>query len=171
MKGRRPTSAVVPGTFDPVTKGHAEMIRRAAALFDKVTVLFAVNGEKNTLFTLEERMAMMERTVEGLDNVKIDVEPGNVGDYCRLKGIDVIFKGLRCTKDYNYEEEMAQVNHMLSPSTETVFWEATGENRHISSTMIRVFLSAGTDVSPWLPEGVTLPERVAKSGKKKGGRT
>ena len=171
MKTKERTSAIVPGTFDPVTKGHIAMIRRASLLFDEVTVLFAVNGEKNALFTLEERIAMMRQAICGLPNVKIDTEKGNVGDYCRLHGIDVIFKGLRCTKDYNYEEEMAQVNHMLAPETETVFWEATGENRHISSTMIRVFLSAGTDVSPWLPEGVTLPERIAKQSRKKVGKT
>lgn len=167
---KKKTSALIPGTFDPVTVGHFEIIRTASAFFDEVTVLLGNNADKNTMFSLEERKTMLTEAVGRLGNVTVAAYDGLIGDYCLENKIDVIYKGLRSSSDYDYEEEMALVNGFLSPETKTLFLEATGDNRFVSSTMVRTFLKAGRDVSQWLPEGVKLPEKPEKSEKidKKG---
>ena len=150
--------AIVPGTFDPITRGHFDLIETASLLFDEVTVLLGENGAKSTRFTDEERLAMVGQAIAALPNVKVTLYGGLVGEYCAEHGIDAIVKGLRFSKDFDYEHEMAEVNGMLSPKTKTIFLHATRENAFLSSTMVRVFLDSGRDVSEFLPDGVTLPD-------------
>ena len=155
----KPTKAIVPGTFDPITRGHFDLIETASLLFDEVTVLLGENGAKSTRFTDGERLAMVRQAIAALPNVKAALYGGLVGEYCARHGIDAIVKGLRFAKDFDYEHEMAEVNGMLSPKTKTIFLHATPENAFLSSTMVRVFLDSGRDVSAFLPDGVTLPDR------------
>ena len=150
--------AIVPGTFDPITKGHFDLIETASLLFDEVTVLLGANGAKATRFSDEQRLQMVKQAIAALPNVRAELYGGLVGEYCLENGIDVIVKGLRFSKDFDYEHEMAEVNAMLSPETKTMFLHATKENAFLSSTMVRVFLDSGRSVSEYLPKGVTLPE-------------
>jgi len=160
--------AIVPGTFDPITRGHFDLIETASLLFDEVTVLLGENGAKSTRFTDEERLAMARQAVASLPNVKAALYGGLVGEYCAEYGIDAIVKGLRFAKDFDYEHEMAEVNGMLSPKTKTIFLHATQENSFLSSTMVRVFLDSGRDVSEFLPDGVTLPGSKGRQNEKEG---
>ncbi|MBE6564798.1 MAG: pantetheine-phosphate adenylyltransferase [Ruminococcaceae bacterium] len=149
--------AIVPGTFDPITKGHFDLIETASLLFDEVTVLLGTNGAKSTRFSDEERLGMVKQAIAGLPNVRAELYGGLVGEYCASHGIGAIVKGLRFSKDFEYEHEMAEVNAMLSPQTKTIFLHATRENAFVSSTMVRTFLDSGRSVDEYLPQGVTLP--------------
>lgn len=119
--------AICPGSFDPVTMGHLDIIRRASVLFDKVIVLVVVNPVKNTSFTPEERVELIRKSVEGIPNVEVDLYMGLLVDYVRSKGAVAIVKGLRALSDFEYEFQMALINKKMLPYAETIFLTTAGE--------------------------------------------
>jgi pantetheine-phosphate adenylyltransferase len=155
--------AVCPGSFDPVTSGHLDIVRRAAALFDEVVVAVGVNPSKNRLFGAEERIAMLEQGVAGLDNVRVAGFTGLITAYCRDVGAQAIVKGLRSGTDFDYEVQMAQMNAHLT-EVETVFMTADPQLGFVSSSLVKEVAAFGGDVSGLVPDFVLAPltERLAE---------
>ena len=150
--------AVVPGSFDPVTLGHLDVIERAARLFDEVHVLVVHNPDKSALLPIAQRVALIERSIEdaGIDG-RIIVASWSVGllvDYCTDVGADVLVKGIRSQVDVAYETPMAIVNRHLA-AVETVFLLPDPANAHVSSSLVRQVASLGGDVSPYVPPAVS----------------
>ncbi|MBE6879624.1 MAG: pantetheine-phosphate adenylyltransferase [Ruminococcaceae bacterium] len=146
--------AIYPGSFDPVTYGHLEIISRASKLFDKLVVLVSVNPSKPSAFSIEERKQLLEEVVkaEGLTNVEIDSHEGLLIDYFNKRNADVIVKGLRALSDFEYEFQMAQANRKLCYKAETIFLTAKSENTYLSSSMVKQIAMFGGDVSDFVPE-------------------
>jgi pantetheine-phosphate adenylyltransferase len=155
--------AVCPGSFDPVTNGHLDIVGRAALLFDEVVVAIGVNASKNRLFTPEERIAMLEETTAGLDNVRVAGFEGLIVDFCREIDAVAIVKGLRGFGDYEYELPMAQMNSHLT-DVETVFLPGAVGNAFVSSTLIKEVAALGGDVRGLVPDAVheQLVRRLAE---------
>ena len=120
-------TAICPGSFDPVTFGHLDIIRRASAMFDRVIVVVGTNAAKRPMFTRRERVEFLRRATAGMDNVEIDSYDGLLADYARQKNATVIVKGLRAMSDFEYEFQMALTNRKLNPDTETAFLTTTAE--------------------------------------------
>jgi pantetheine-phosphate adenylyltransferase len=148
--------AVCPGSFDPVTNGHLDIVRRAAALFDEVVVALGVNVSKNRLFTAEERLGMLEQGVAGLENVRVEGFTGLITAYCREADAQAIVKGLRSGTDFDYELQMAQMNAHLT-GVETVFVPADPQYGFVSSSLVKEVASYGGDVSALVPDFVLGP--------------
>lgn len=144
--------AVCPGSFDPVTFGHRDIIHRASVLFDKVIVLVAVNQMKNPLFTPEERVELIKKVTAGFDNVDVDVCYGLIADYVRDAGAVAIVKGLRAVTDFEYEFQMALVNRNIYDGAETVFLTTSSENMYLSSSVVKQVAFYGGDISKFVPE-------------------
>ncbi|MCR5207703.1 MAG: pantetheine-phosphate adenylyltransferase [Eubacterium sp.] len=145
--------AICPGSFDPVTLGHLDIIERAADIFDEVIVLVASNKSKKTLFSTEERMELIKRCVKS-SNVKVDCHSGLLVDYAKDKKADAIVKGLRAVSDFDYEFQQALINKSLYPEAETVFLTAKGENMFLSSSMVKEVCSLGGDISSFVPKEI-----------------
>ena len=143
--------AVYPGSFDPVTFGHVDIIKRAAALFDKVIVLVSLNPLKETCFTAEERVDFLRRVTTKIPNIEIDSHEGLLVDYFNEKNADVIVKGLRAMSDFEYEFQMALVNKDLCHKAETVFLSADAASTFLSSSMVKQIATFGGDISPFVP--------------------
>jgi pantetheine-phosphate adenylyltransferase len=156
--------AVCPGTFDPVTSGHLDIVRRAAALFDEVVVAVGVNPSKNRLFGPEERISMLEQGVAGLANVRVAGFTGLITAYCREVGAAAIVKGLRSGTDFDYEIQMAQMNATLT-GVETVFVTADPQLGFVSSSLVKEVAAFGGDVSGLVPDFVLAPltQRLAEN--------
>ena len=144
-------TAVYPGSFDPVTNGHMEIIRRAAALFDRVVVLVASNAMKRCLFSAEERAALLRSCIAGLENVTVEAFEGLVGLYTKEIRATAIVKGLRAMSDFDAEFQQALINRHLNPDTETVFIPADSASMYLSSSMVKQVCSLGGDVSSFVP--------------------
>jgi len=142
--------AACPGSFDPVTNGHLDIIERAAALFDEVVVAVGVNKSKSRLFTPEERIAMLEEACAGLPNVRIDSFDGLLTDFCKAEDIVAIVKGLRAVSDFDYELQMAQMNSSLA-DVETVFVPTSPEWSFLASSLVKEVATFGGDVSSLVP--------------------
>ena len=153
--------AVCPGSFDPVTLGHLDVVERASALYDQVVVAVLINKKKSSLFTVEERIAMLRRAVEPFGNVVVDSFHGLVVDYCKDQDIPVIVKGLRAVSDFDYELQMAQMNHGLA-GVETLFMPTNPLYSFLSSSLVKEVATYGGDVSGLVPEPVNraLVERL-----------
>jgi pantetheine-phosphate adenylyltransferase len=153
--------AVCPGSFDPVTNGHLDIIRRAARLFDEVIVGVLVNPNKQGLFSVDERLTMLGDVVTGLDNVKVEAFEGLLVDFCRDHDIDAIVKGLRAVSDFDTELQMAQMNASLS-GVETVFVPTSPEWSFLASSLVKEVARFGGDVSGLVPSEVLtrLTERL-----------
>jgi pantetheine-phosphate adenylyltransferase len=145
--------AVCPGSFDPVTNGHVDVIMRAAALYDELVVAVLVNPGKAGLFDLGERMAMLREAVADLPNVVVDSFSGLLVDYCRRQGIPVVVKGLRAVGDFEYELQMAQMNRELA-GIETLFVPTAPQVGHLSSSLVKQIARFGGDVSSLVPKAV-----------------
>jgi pantetheine-phosphate adenylyltransferase len=150
VEGRR---AVCPGSFDPVTFGHLDIVERAASLFDEVVVAVGVNQSKQRLFSDDERLAMLTRAVEHLPNVSVEGFSGLLTTFCTERGIQAIVKGLRAVSDFDYELQMAQMNASLS-SVETVFVPTSPEWSFLASSLVKEVASYGGDVSALVPDFV-----------------
>ncbi len=155
--------AVCPGSFDPVTNGHLDIVGRAASLFDEVVVAIGTNMSKNRLFTPEERITMLEQATAGIPNVRVAGFDGLIVDFCRELGAVAIVKGLRGSGDYEYELPMAQMNAHLA-GVETVFLPGAVGNAFVSSSLIKEVAALGGDVRGLLPEPVRdqLVRRLAE---------
>ncbi|MGY1630566.1 pantetheine-phosphate adenylyltransferase [Geodermatophilus sp. SYSU D01186] len=145
--------AVCPGSFDPVTNGHVDVITRAAALYDELVVAVLVNPGKAGLFPVEERMQLLRDAVSELSNVTVDSFQGLLVDYCRSNDIPVIVKGLRAVSDFEYELQMAQMNRELA-GIETLFVPTAPQVGHLSSSLVKQIATFGGDVSSLVPKAV-----------------
>ncbi len=143
--------AICPGSFDPVTVGHMDIITRAAAIFDKVYVAVLHNPKKHPAFTEEERVELLKTATAGIPNVEVETWGGLLTDYAAHKGAGVIVKGLRAVSDYEYEFQMALANRKLRPEIETVFLTTSSENMFLSSSVVKQIASFGGDISSFVP--------------------
>jgi len=147
------TTAICPGSFDPVTLGHLDIISRASKIFDKIIVAVPVNPDKRYSFSVEERMEML-RTVcghEGLSNVEVDRVEGLLADYARRRQAAVVIKGLRALTDFEYEFQQALTNKKLNPQLETMFLSTSAEHMFLSSSMVKQVAGFGGDISHFVP--------------------
>ncbi len=156
--------AVCPGSFDPITIGHMDVVTRAAKLFDKVIVLISVNAAKSSLFTMEERVGFAKKATAHLENVTVDSYDGLLADYLKMKGACAIVKGLRAVSDFEYEFQMSLANKKLNPDAETIFFTAAGENMYLSSSLVKQMASFGGDISGFVPECIAddIKKRLTK---------
>ena len=143
--------AICPGSFDPITNGHLDIIKRASTLFDKVIVLVVINPVKTAAFTPQERAEMISVATEGMPNVEVDTYNGLLVDYLRQVGATAIVKGLRAVSDFEYEFQMALTNKMLLPYAETVFLTTSAQNMYLSSSMVKQVAQFGGDISEFVP--------------------
>jgi pantetheine-phosphate adenylyltransferase len=152
---------VCPGSFDPVTNGHLDIVGRAASLFDEVTVVIAINQSKAGLFTVEERMELLAEVTKPWPNVRIDSFQGLLVDFCRDRGIPAIVKGLRAVSDFDYELQMAQMNRQLA-GVETLFVPTSATYSYLSSSLLKEVAAHGGDVTGLVPDLVAtrLYERL-----------
>jgi pantetheine-phosphate adenylyltransferase len=153
-----PRRAVFAGTFDPVTNGHLDVIRRGAPLFDGLVVAVARAG-KPTLFSAEERLALLAPLVEPLPGVTVESFDGLLVDFARAKGARVLLRGVRTFQDWEYELRMAVMNRRLAPDLETLFLAPAPEHAHVSSTLIREVAPMGADLSSLVPPAVAVALR------------
>ncbi len=155
--------AVCPGSFDPVTLGHLDIVSRASALYDEVTVAVLVNKKKSSLYTVEERMQLLGEVTAQYGNVVVDSFYGLLVDYCRAKDIPVVVKGLRAVSDFDYELQMAQMNLTLA-NVETMFMTTNPQYSFLSSSLVKEVATYGGDVAHLVPPLVhqSLVERLAR---------
>jgi pantetheine-phosphate adenylyltransferase len=156
--------AVCPGSFDPVTLGHLDIVGRASAVYDEVTVAVLINKKKSSLYTVEERMQLLGEVTKDYGNVVVDAFHGLLVDYCRAKDIPVIVKGLRAVSDFDYELQMAQMNLSLA-GVETLFMTTNPLYSFLSSSLVKEVATYGGDVSGLVPGVVhqSLLERLPQS--------
>lgn len=156
--------AIYPGSFDPVTYGHLDVIERSAKMFDEVIVGVLNNSAKNPLFTVQDRVEMLEQAVSAFDNVRVISFEGLLVDYMMKNDISVIVRGLRAITDFDYELQIAQSNRKVSQDTiDTVFLTTSVQYAYLSSSIVREYARYGTDVADFVPECVVkkLKERFA----------
>ncbi len=147
-------TAIYPGSFDPVTCGHLDIIKRAANLFDNLIVLVSVNPLKSTCFSPEERMELIRRVTKGIPNIEVDSDDGLLIDYFVKRNADVIVKGLRAMSDFEYEFQMALVNKDLCYKAETIFLCADVVGTFLSSSMVKQIALFGGDISSYVPHEI-----------------
>ena len=145
-------TAICPGSFDPVTHGHLDIITRASKMFNKLIVVVASNGAKHCSFTPEERVEMIKKCTEDLSNIEIVHYDGLLADYAAKRGASAIIKGLRAMSDFEYEFQMALANKKLNPNVETLFLTTASQNMYLSSSMVKQIASMGGDISGFVPE-------------------
>ena len=162
-------TAVCPGSFDPVTYGPLDIIRRAASMFDRVIVLVVTNLAKQPMFTKEERMDFLRRATSGLDNVEVDSYGGLLADYTREHDARVIVKGLRAMSDFEYEFQMALTNPRLNPEAETVFLTTTAENMYLSSSLVKQVAVLGGEIRDFVPACIVadIRQKIGSAGPEK----
>lgn len=146
--------AICPGSFDPITKGHVDIINRASKLFDKVVVLVLTNPQKVNTFSMQQRCELIEKAVGNNPKITVDGYSGLLADYAKNIGATAIVKGLRAMSDFEYEFQMALTNKKLNPNLETVFLTSSAENMYLSSSMVRQVAQFGGDISIFLPEEI-----------------
>ncbi len=144
-------TVVCPGSFDPVTVGHLDIIKRASNMFDNVKVVVMTNAAKSPTFTAKERVEMLKRSTEGLPNVTVDSYDGLLATYAEKVGAAAIVKGLRAVSDFEYEFQMALTNKKLNPNVETVFLTTSAKNLYLSSSIVRQIGEMGGDIRDFVP--------------------
>jgi len=163
MPERNNTSAIYPGTFDPITLGHADLIARASQLFGRVVVAVAASPGKQPVFTLDERLAMARRALADLSGVEICPFEGLLVELARQKQARVILRGLRAVSDFDYEFQLAGMNRKLAPDVETLFLTPAEQYANISSSLVREIAALGGDVSPFVHDDIAA-ELARKMG-------
>ena len=155
--------AICPGSFDPVTLGHLDIISRASKLFDGVIVVVMSNAAKSPLFNQVERMELIQRAIDaaGIDNVTVDCYDGLLADYVKMRNATAIVKGLRAMSDFEYEFQMALTNRKMYPEAETVFLTTAAENMYLSSSLFKQVAQLGGDISDFVPACI-LPDITEK---------
>ncbi len=161
-----PVKALYPGTFDPPTNGHVDLIQRGSKLFDHLTVAILVNPVKNPLFTVEERVEMLEEVTAPLGNVSVATFDGLMVAFAREVGASAVLRGIRAISDYEHEFQMALMNRRLAPEVETVFLQPAGRYSFVSSRMVKEVFSFGGDISGLVPPNVVkkLRARIKNGG-------
>jgi len=148
------TKAIYPGSFDPVTKGHLDIIQRASKILDHITVAVLENPRKVATFDIEERVAMLNLVTKTCPNVTVDYYRGLLIDYAQNKNINIIIKGLRAMSDFEFEFQMALVNQKLKPAMETMFMMTNNKYSYLSSSIVKEIASLGGDISSLVPPEV-----------------
>ena len=156
--------AVYPGTFDPITNGHVDIIKRSAKLFDKIIVTVAVNTQKIPLFNLTERAEMIHQVLKNEERIEVDQFDGLIAEYLKRVNASAMIRGLRAVSDFEYEFQMSLMNRKLNPDVETVFLTPAQEYIHLNSTIVKEVASFGGDVSDYVPDYVKtkLQEKFKK---------
>ncbi len=149
---------VFPGSFDPITSGHVDLVRRALPLFDKVIIAIGINSEKKYLFNLEQRRDWIQKVFENDPNVSVDTFEKLTAEYCKKVKAHWILRGLRNASDFDYEKTISQLNFIVGNGVETVFLISQPQYSHISSTIVREIIRGGGDATPFLPEGLKIKE-------------
>jgi pantetheine-phosphate adenylyltransferase len=149
-----PVKALYPGTFDPPTNGHLDLIQRGSKLFDHLTVAILVNPVKNPLFTVAERVEMLKEATTGISNVAVATFDGLMVEFARQQGASAVLRGIRAISDYEYEFQMALMNRRLAPEIETVFLQPAGRYSFVSSRMVKEVFGARGDVTGLVPSNV-----------------
>lgn len=157
-------TVICPGSFDPVTLGHLDIIKRSSNMFDRVIVGVLVNSSKTPSFSIEERIAFLEEVTKDIENVEVVSFDGLLAQYCKERGVDAIVKGLRAVSDFEYEFQMAITNKKLNPQLETIFLTADSDSMYLSSSMVREVASMGGDISNFVPQCIhdRIVERLQK---------
>ena len=151
MEKRR---AIYPGSFDPVTYGHLDLIKRAQSIFDEIIVVVAINAEKQTLFSVEERLDFMRRSVKHLQGVEVDSMEGLTVEYAVARKAPTIIRGLRATSDFDYEFQMALTNRQLSKQVDTIFLMPSESHFYLSSRLIKEIAALKGNISDYVPDFV-----------------
>ncbi|MEM7765597.1 MAG: pantetheine-phosphate adenylyltransferase [Pseudomonadota bacterium] len=159
----KPVCAMYPGTFDPITHGHEDLVKRAANLFSKVVVAIAANPGKSPMFTLDERVDMARHVLRDIDNVTVEGYHGLTIQYAEEKGLGVIVRGLRAVSDFEYEFQLANMNRHLTPEVESAFLTPQDKYSYISSSLVREIAKLGGDVSQFVSP-IVRDALAAKSG-------
>ena len=162
----RPLVAIYPGSFDPLTNGHLDLISRGARLFETLIIAILRNTGKQPLFAVEDRIQMIRETTAHLENVEVDCFEGLLIDYASRRSANAILRGIRAISDYETELQMALLNRRMRPETETIFLMAGEEFSFISSRMIKEIITLGGDVSSFVPEPVAARLRNKFSGQR-----
>ena len=154
--------AVYPGSFDPITSGHLNIIRRAATIFDHLIVCVMVNAGKNPMFTLDERVDLIRSVTQDIPNVEVDSSSELLAEYAKRKGSCVIVKGLRAGSDFENEFQMALINHKINPNLDTMFLTAEHQYMYLSSSTVKELGNYDVDLSDFLPEQIipAFKERI-----------
>ena len=155
--------AIYPGSFDPITSGHLNIIQRSANIFDKLIVCVMVNAGKSPMFTLDERVSLIRRVTRDLPNVEVECSNELLADYARRKGSCVIVKGLRAGSDFENEFQMALINHKINPELDTMFLTAESQYMYLSSSTVKELGRYGVDLSDFLPKEI-IPDFQEKLG-------
>jgi pantetheine-phosphate adenylyltransferase len=148
--------AVYPGTFDPLTNGHVDIVKRSLALFDQVIIAVAVNSKKQSLFSVVERIALIEKVLKDEKKLIVTQLEGLTADFCKEKGAVAIIRGLRAVADFDYEYAISILNKKLASDVDTVFFMASGENSFISSSMVKEVARYGKNVNDYVPEEINI---------------
>jgi pantetheine-phosphate adenylyltransferase len=158
-------SAMYPGTFDPITLGHEDLVRRAGRIFDRIVVAVATNPSKAPMFTLDERVALAREALKNFDNVEVTGYDGLTVDFAKSNGLQVILRGLRAISDFEYEFQLANMNRHLTDDVETAFLTPTEKYTYISSSLVREIASMGGNITEFVSAGVrqALQKRCNKS--------
>jgi len=157
-------TAIYPGSFDPITSGHLNIIRRAANIFDKLIVCVMVNAGKHPMFTLEERTELIQRVTQDLPNVTVESSNALLAEFAREKGSCVIVKGLRAVSDFENEFQMALINRRINKDLDTMFLTADSEYMYMSSSVVKELGSYGVELEEFLPKEI-IPDFQKKLGK------
>ena len=152
--------AVFPGSFDPITIGHVDLVNRALPLFDKIMVAVGVNTSKHYLFPLEQRLEWLRTVFADEPRVEVDYFERLTADYCNRIGARYLLRGLRNASDFDYEKTISQLNHIIGDGIETIFLISQPGYSHISSTIVREIIMGGGDASPFLPENLVIEPPV-----------
>ena len=158
--------AIYPGSFDPITNGHLNIIARAAKSFDQLIVCVMVNGDKHPMFSLEERVEMICRVTQGMENVEVDSSDALLADYARRRNARVIIKGLRAMSDFEREFQMAIINHKLNPGLDTMFLTAEHQFMYLSSSVVKEMGHYQVDLTDFLPKEI-IPDFLARIQERK----
>ena len=148
------STAVYPGSFDPITLGHLNVIRRAAAIFDELLVCVMINSGKEPLFSHEERVELIRRTVVRFPNVKVEASQELLVEYMKVRGAKVIIKGLRAVSDFDREFQIALVNRKLDPNIETLLMPSSEKYTYLSSTVVKEMAAYGADLNTFVPQEI-----------------
>ena len=163
--------AIYPGSFDPVTSGHLNIIRRAANIFDKLIVCVMVNAGKNPMFSLEERVELIKRVTSDIPNVEVDCSSELLADYAQKRGSCVIVKGLRAGSDFENEFQMALINHKINPNLDTMFLTAESQYMYLSSSTVKELGNYNVDLSEFLPAEIIPDFQNRINEKRQGGNS
>lgn len=161
--------AIYPGSFDPITSGHLNIIRRAANIFDKLIVCVMINSGKSPMFSQEERVDMIRRVTQDISNVEVDSSGELLADYARRKGSCVIVKGLRAGSDFENEFQMALINHKINPALDTMFLTAEHQYMYLSSSTVKELGKYDVDLSDFLPAEIVPDFKQRIKNNRQGG--